>query len=471
MKKLIFIFLLISNFSFAQNWSLFPVNDTLCYQKFNFKYITNTLVVDSNLNFSISILPCDTCIHLQGEYYSYQSDFLANKYKIDSNGKVFLYTKNDTSILDLKQDVGFSWNFNSTLTATIVSIKWTTFFSVSDSIKTILFSNGDSMKVSKNNGVILFKHPSVGYLKLVGNHSKKYGERLFDIGKYNVLGKNDYFSYVEYRTDGSSGFNCYRRDAEIFKIKQVDTINNSIYYLCDSKIVSNGYYDCSNFRSYFNATSYETNKAFFVSRYRTPLLNQFGFNSSIMFGMITNTTSYNFDFNGDTIFNISGVDYRGENSKRYLTFVNAGLYKLDSVDELFYWYNYPILFQNSKEWYFEQSYYHSLGGYTKNGISYGLTDTNIYLGINNIKPFSASIYPQPNNGEFTIALNEAVITGIADVSILDLNGKLVFTKEFCENNLLKIDVHELSSGVYILKINIGEKESIQKLIIDQNTSQ
>ena len=471
MKKLIFLFIFISNFSNAQDWSLFPTGDILCYQKLNSKYITNTLIVDTNLRFSVSILPCDTCIHLQGKYYTYQSDFLAKEYKIDTNGNVILYNNRDTSILYLNKSIGFSWNFNSNITANISSIKYTSIFSTSDSIKTILFSNGDSMLVSKNYGVVLFKHPSVGYLKLVGNHSKNYGERLFNIGKYNILGKNDFFSYVEYRLDGSGGFYCDRTDAEIFKIKKVDTINNSIYYLCDSKIVSKGYYDCSNYKSSFYSVSYQTNKSFYVKRNETPLLNQFRFNSTTLYGLLSNISGYSFEFNGDTIYNFSGVDNRGLNSKKYLTFVKPGLYKVDSTDGMFYWYNYPILFQNSYETSFEQSYRHALGGYIKNGISYGLTDTNIYLGVNTIKPFTFSVFPQPNNGEFNIALNDAVISENINITILDINGRIVFTKEYDENNLLKVEANTLKNGVYILKISIGEGESFQKLIIDQNTSQ
>lgn len=479
MKKLIFLFVLVSNFSFAQQWSFFPINDTLCYQKLNSKYITNTLVVSPSnstngilYSFSISALPCDTCIHLKGKYYTYQSDFLAKSYTVDSNGNVILNNNSNTSILYINQVVGFSWNFNSSLTATISSVKKSTIFSISDSIKTILFSNGDSMLLSKNNGVILFRHPSEGYLKLVGNHSKKYGERLFDINKYNILKKNDYFNYTEYTFDGSGGFFCDRTNSETYKIIRVDTLNDELRYTCDSKLYSHGYYDCSNFKSAFSTVTYNKNIQFKVDYKRAYLLlNQIRFNSTNLSGHLYNTSSITI-YSQDTLVTLSGTDNRGPDSKKYLTMVNPMLFRLDSsMDALFFWYKYPILFENSIEWYFEQKYEHVLGGYIKDGISYGRTDTNIYLATNSIKPFTFSVYPLPNSGEFNIALNDAVINGDVLVSILDLNGRIIFTQNYNEDTFLKVKTTELINGVYLLKINIGDKVSYQKLIIDQNTSQ
>lgn len=135
------------------------------------------------------------------------------------------------------------------------------------------------------------------------------------------------------------------------------------------------------------------------------------------------------------------------------------------------WIETALPYFSFKFWDFEYEKRNYLSGYTINGQKFGTIDTNLILGVNSLKTLTASIYPQPNNGEFNIALNEAVITGNVSITILDLNGRVVFAKEFDEKNLLKVEANMLQNGVYILKINLGDSESYQKLIIGQNTSQ
>ena len=67
-----------------------------------------------------------------------------------------------------------------------------------------------------------------------------------------------------------------------------------------------------------------------------------------------------------------------------------------------------------------------------------------------------SIYPNPVN-------NELIMDGLSDtvkVSIYNLLGKLVFSKETSR----EINVSQLQSGLYILKLNVRETEVIKKFI-------
>lgn len=482
MRKFFIAFLLFSNCALAQNWNLFPLKDTLCYQKINSTYITNTVVInkilygnDSVFASSGSMLPCYNCTTVKGEYYSHQPDFIKYFYSIDRNSKIKLFKQNsynetDTNYLYTTKEVGFNWTFKNGVTASIISKKQFEIFSVLDSVKTISFSNGDSLVISKNFGVIHYKHPNVGYLKLVGNHSRKIGLQLFNIGKYNILKKNDYFRINEtaYYYDGTNP--CYRTDIETFKIKSVQKANGMIHYTCDTKVHSFGLEGCNGISQMFDWNTFNTAKVISLPINQYLLPNEFQYNQTIYLGSFYNISSISIR-NGDTIINLNGADNRHFLSKKFLV---AGLDydKVDSLKSLYNWYNYPIAIMNkSEEKVGKVKCDRKFEGYIKNGISYGLTDTNVYLGVNNIKLITFSVYPQPNNGEFTIAFNDFVITGNINVSIIDLNGRIVFTKEYDENNLLKVETTTLQNGVYILKINIGEEESYQKLIIDQNTSQ
>ncbi len=77
-----------------------------------------------------------------------------------------------------------------------------------------------------------------------------------------------------------------------------------------------------------------------------------------------------------------------------------------------------------------------------------------------------SIYPNPNNGTFAIKLNSTSNSKI-NVQIYDISGKTIL------NNLYKntfafektIKLNSIQSGVYLIKVSDGERESIDKIII------
>lgn len=82
--------------------------------------------------------------------------------------------------------------------------------------------------------------------------------------------------------------------------------------------------------------------------------------------------------------------------------------------------------------------------------------------VKNLDKIKMSIIPNPNNGIFDIYLNTIVKSG--NLEIYDINGRLVFTKKFEDNNSLNlnVDVSNLKSGVYIAKIiNSKFTESIK----------
>lgn len=78
-----------------------------------------------------------------------------------------------------------------------------------------------------------------------------------------------------------------------------------------------------------------------------------------------------------------------------------------------------------------------------------------------------SVYPNPNNGNFTINFNEA--SG-ADYSakVYDLRGRLISNTMISTSESLtkNIDLNQPQSGIYILKVSNGSQESVKKLIIE-----
>jgi hypothetical protein len=77
---------------------------------------------------------------------------------------------------------------------------------------------------------------------------------------------------------------------------------------------------------------------------------------------------------------------------------------------------------------------------------------------------SVNIYPNPNNGDFKIAISS---TGINEISITDLMGKVVYTTSFNGESLTEKNIQtSLAKGTYIFQVNSSENSSVQKLVVE-----
>lgn len=88
------------------------------------------------------------------------------------------------------------------------------------------------------------------------------------------------------------------------------------------------------------------------------------------------------------------------------------------------------------------------------------------LGVNEMKsyPIISKLYPNPNSGEFNIEITGKQ-KGSAEVSILDVTGKLVYVKTITETGNLK---PELENGIYMVKVKLldGTME-VHRLVISK----
>ena len=81
---------------------------------------------------------------------------------------------------------------------------------------------------------------------------------------------------------------------------------------------------------------------------------------------------------------------------------------------------------------------------------------------NNRPRFRAQIFPNPTDGNFRIEWNEAET---ADLRVYDLSGRIISYQNNVENESVIEDL-QLSKGVYVVEISVGEYRSAQKLIVD-----
>lgn len=77
------------------------------------------------------------------------------------------------------------------------------------------------------------------------------------------------------------------------------------------------------------------------------------------------------------------------------------------------------------------------------------------------------VYPNPNKGEFTIKLN-ASLTSKLNIQLLDLRGRVVYKNSYNEGGDFEktINVLNIQSGMYILSVSDGLRQSTKKIIIE-----
>lgn len=78
-----------------------------------------------------------------------------------------------------------------------------------------------------------------------------------------------------------------------------------------------------------------------------------------------------------------------------------------------------------------------------------------------------SLYPNPNNGNFTIKFNSNTNNPI-DVIAHDIRGRQVYTKSFENNSFFneEIQLNNIEAGIYIITIQDGDKKEVKKIIVE-----
>ena len=76
-----------------------------------------------------------------------------------------------------------------------------------------------------------------------------------------------------------------------------------------------------------------------------------------------------------------------------------------------------------------------------------------------------SVYPNPNNGKFTVIVQDYIKQGAAYYEIYDVHGMMLLSGKLHENET-EVDVGTVSAGVYLLRIKSGD-DVISKIIVIQ----
>jgi hypothetical protein len=83
--------------------------------------------------------------------------------------------------------------------------------------------------------------------------------------------------------------------------------------------------------------------------------------------------------------------------------------------------------------------------------------------VHDLNNMEVSVYPNPNNGFFTIELNNHLNEEI-DITFISSLGQIVNQQKF-NNNIINFNAPYLSSGIYSLIIKSKNQYLIKKIII------
>ncbi|MCX6351012.1 MAG: T9SS type A sorting domain-containing protein [Bacteroidetes bacterium] len=482
MKKiyLLILFSFLFGRVYSQNWK--PVNPQFAYHYFMDKdslrqvftlHVDSVKFVsgDSVYYFNRMMGGCDTCtsdtFSVLGKQYSFskQSAFIYNKPLFlqremnFSNDGIFKFSSPINYALHTKNTATWMFQSNKSISAKMVRVCDSSFLSLHDSVKYFLLSNGDTILLSKNYGILKFPQPySIhSYYRIVGvqgvagvfipSFKDIYDFHIGDSFEYHLDYMETYPNQEEcsfksgvtnITNSGDTIFVTYKTlRTKKYSYRYRDFLQGKVTYYPDNflNLYHNEYYiyDAS-------PNKYQHLKA--LQNLGAPYSNKFAAYSK-----------YFSHINGDQL----KIDTL--NTELVLRGIN-GLE--DGCDGHQRWIqNLGMVDQEFKNCVFNGPTRLTLLAAKTSKISYGKLSNNSKFsaiesqdGINDIH-----IYPNPVKDNINILISESS----AEVSVNDIMGKQISNFIVTEGEN-KIDLSGLPNGIYLLNITSSKSKSIIKVI-------
>ncbi|MBD3583872.1 T9SS-dependent choice-of-anchor J family protein [Flavobacterium selenitireducens] len=91
-----------------------------------------------------------------------------------------------------------------------------------------------------------------------------------------------------------------------------------------------------------------------------------------------------------------------------------------------------------------------------------VTVTSSNLGVNDVLASKFSVFPNPANNFVTVSSTDAI--AVNQISITDLNGRVVKQNSFDNVSEARVNVSDLSAGVYMMNIATPEGVAVKKIV-------
>jgi len=91
---------------------------------------------------------------------------------------------------------------------------------------------------------------------------------------------------------------------------------------------------------------------------------------------------------------------------------------------------------------------------------------DVTTGISNVNSSISAVYPNPNNGLFTILLGDKFVNQNAVVEIINLEGQCIYSKNISTVNTTSLNVKDIVKGIYLLRIKSEQQMVSHKLVVE-----
>lgn len=398
--------------------------------------------------------PCDSCYELIN-----QPQFLQGKITALANGDFYF---SDTSHIALHPNDSLAWLFDTTanITAIVSNTHYESVFNNADSVRVILLSSGDTIKVSKQHGILLFprKYGQNSYYKLVGIEGPNLGEKVpgfWDFFDFNV---GDVFRYEDYFANWGWGTQSHSFDQYSITSKSVFFPDSIVYGI--SGFTTN--YNSMTTNSYSATMSYVDSSNHFTNLFNHELIDG---------RYVPNAQMILFD---KMAFDYDSVGYfekyfGGELDPLSPFAIGTNMLLVDSNQLDIY--NFGIFDQISLRYkaglgmtdyvyhVFEVGGSHILIAFCKNGDTTGVLMKTPQLEDEN----SFTLYPNPVIKTLQVKFKNS---GERKIQIKDILGKIIF-EQLNPPLQSEIDLSNVSSGVYIVSVLSNGAINNRKIVVSK----
>jgi len=81
-----------------------------------------------------------------------------------------------------------------------------------------------------------------------------------------------------------------------------------------------------------------------------------------------------------------------------------------------------------------------------------------------LEDYGVKIFPNPSNGKVNVEINKNYSE--ANISVLDLSGKIIYNETLSKNNSKEIDLSSYAKGMYIIQLDVDNEKIVTKVIIE-----
>jgi hypothetical protein len=91
--------------------------------------------------------------------------------------------------------------------------------------------------------------------------------------------------------------------------------------------------------------------------------------------------------------------------------------------------------------------------------------TQVVMGVEDHSAFGFSVYPNPNNGTFTVT-SDNLYSDKAHIAVYDMSGRLIYDRSFQAGGAIRESVAlQAQAGVYLLSVSDGKNKEVKRIVV------